>query len=386
MTTRCWFGIFASALLGSLPWASLQTAEAASPDGTDATLGLPALHATDQRTDERIALGRKLFMDRRLSRNGTMSCGMCHVPEQGFTVNELATAVGIEGRSLRRNTPTVLNVGLSTSFFHDGRAETLEEQVWGPLLAADEMGNATRAEVIDRIGGFSDYASPFERAFPGRRLSPETVGAALAAYERSLESGGSRFDRWLFRGEAAALSEAERRGYGLFRGKARCSSCHEIGVQHALFTDNAFHNTGVGVARVDRSVAQIDVQLAPDVQTKVSARMLDELFGAPSRDEGRYEVTKVDKDRFAYRTPTLRNVELTAPYMHDGSLATLREVVDFYDHGGNPNPRLDQLIVPLFLSEHEKDDLVAFLRTLTGSNVGRLAAQARAAASSPSFR
>ncbi len=381
-----WLGIFVSALAGALLGTGPQAAEAAAQQGPDAALGLPASRATDERTAERIALGRKLFMDRRLSRNGTMSCGMCHVPEQGFTVNELATAVGIEGRSLRRNAPTVLNVGYSISLFHDGRVSTLEEQAWGPLLAADEMGNASRAEVVERIAGFPDYAGQFERAFPGPWLSAETISAALAAYQRSLMSGGSRFDRWLYRGEASALTEAERRGYGLFRGKARCSTCHEIGGQHALFTDNAFHNTGVGVSGADRSTATVNIQLAPGVQTKVSMQVLDELFGAPPKDEGRYEVTKLDKDRFAYRTPTLRNVELTAPYMHDGSLATLREVVDFYDYGGNPSARLDKLITPLFLSEREKEDLVAFLRSLTGANVERLVAEARAAASTPSFR
>jgi len=358
-------------------------ADAARPESA---LGLPAAPELATRDADRIALGRKLFMDRRLSRNGTMSCGMCHVPEQGFTVNELTTAVGIEGRSLRRNAPTVLNVGYNTSFFHDGRASSLEEQAWGPLLASDEMANASRDAVVGQIATLPDYHGLFETAFPGQGLSAETISAALAAYQRSLTSGGSRFDRWFYRRDASALSDSERRGYVLFRGKAHCGACHEIGGQYALFTDNAFHNTGVGLGKPERAGATVDVQLAPGVQTKVPLGELDALFGAPANDEGRYEVTKQEKDRFAYRTPTLRNIELTAPYMHDGSLATLRDVVDLYDRGGNPNPGLDKFMLPLFLSEGDKEDLVAFLRSLTGANVESLAAQARAAASTPSFQ
>jgi cytochrome c peroxidase len=325
-------------------------------------------------------------MDRRLSTNGTMSCGMCHVPEQGFTVNELTTAVGIEGRSLRRNAPSVLNVGFNASFFHDGRAATLEEQAWGPLLAADEMGNVSREAVVVRIRALPDYAGRFEDTYPTEGVSANAIASALAAYQRSLVSGGSRFDRWLFGVDANALTATERRGYDLFRGKARCVACHTIGEGHALFTDNAFHNTGAGVASAVRSALQVDVQLAPDMKTHVPVALLDALFGAPAKDEGRFEVTGLKNDRFAYRTPTLRNVELTAPYMHDGSLATLREVVDFFDRGGRPNPDLDELIEPLHLTESEKDDLVGFLRSLTGANVEQLAAQARASASTPSFR
>jgi cytochrome c peroxidase len=370
-----------------LLWTSAQPVTAGtSQEGPDATFGLPPLAATDDRAAERVALGRKLFMDRRLSRNGTMSCGMCHVPEQGFTVNELTTAVGIEGRSLRRNTPTVLNVGYNTSWFHDGRARSLEEQAWGPLLAGDEMGNSSRNAVADQVARLPDYAGLFERAFPGLGASPETISAALAAYQRSLVSAGSRFDRFFFKGEVDALSASERRGYVLFRGVAHCDACHTLEADDTLFTDNLFHNLGVGLGKEDRSSAQVSVQLAPGVETKVSVAMLDTVFRAPAKDEGRFEVTHVEKDRFAYRTPTLRNVELTAPYMHDGSLATLRDVVDFYDMGGIQNPQLDDFMMPLFLTERNKEDLVAFMRSLTGVNVEQLAREARAAASTPSFR
>lgn len=381
--------LFAAA--GALSWvfAGSQTLAADARHADPAlglpALGLPAIAAPDLAAAERIALGRKLFMDRRLSRNDTLSCGMCHVPEQGFTVNELTTAVGIEGRSLRRNAPTVLNVGFNTSFLHDGRAATLEEQAWSPLLASDEMGNTSRDDVIGQIASLPDYAGLFEKVFPESGISSETVGAALAAYQRSLVSGGSRFDRWFYLGEAGALSNAERKGFNLFRGRAQCTACHEVTGKHALFTDNAFHNIGVGATRPDRATATVNVRLAQGVETRVAVGMLDKLFGAPSIDEGRFEVTGIDKDRFAYRTPTLRNVELTAPYMHDGSLASLRDVVDFYDRGGIPNPGLDKKMLPLFLTEQEKENLVAFMRSLTGANVKQLIKEARAAASTPSF-
>jgi cytochrome c peroxidase len=223
----------------------------------DPTLGLPRLTVDGDQASERIALGRKLFMDRRLSRNATMSCGMCHVPEQGFTVNELATAVGIEGRSLRRNAPTVLNVGYNTFLFHDGRQTRLEEQAWGPLLASDEMGNSSRESVAARLARIPEYAGLFEQAFPGRGISPDSIGAALAAYQRSLISGGSRFDRWLLGAETGALTPAERHGYTLFRTKAHCDACHTLEARESLFTDNAFHNLGVGLAGPERSAAEV---------------------------------------------------------------------------------------------------------------------------------
>jgi len=384
MLARCLFRLLA--VLGVSACLVGQPARHAAAGGIpDAALGLPVSSTKNVHAPTQIFLGRKLFMDRRLSGNGTMSCGMCHVPEQGFTATEVATAVGIEGRSLRRNTPTVLNVGFIHNLFHDGRETSLEEQVWGPLLAADEMGNRSREAVVEKIAQLPDYAELFEAAYPGQRISSENVASALAAYERSLVSAGSRFDLWYFGGQDGAMTAAEQRGFALFRGKGRCDSCHVIGEQHALFTDDQFHNLGVGRGKPDRSVAEVRVQLAPGIETTVPLGTLDDLFGAPSPDNGRFEVTGAEEQRYAYRTPTLRNVELTAPYMHDGSIATLREVVEYFDRGGNANPWLDARMVPLSLSESEKDDLVAFLRSLTGTNVGTLAAQARTAAPTAAF-
>ena len=374
------------AVLGLAACLSGQPLDAAAVGETPgASLGLPALSVKNTYLAPRISLGRKLFMDRRLSGNGTMSCGMCHVPEQGFTVIEVATAIGIEGRSLRRNAPTVLNVGFNRYLFHDGRETSLEEQIWGPLLAHDEMGNHSRETVVATISKLPEYTELFAAVFPGQEISPENIAAALAAYERSLVSAGSRFDRWYFGGDPGAMTAAEQRGFELFHGKARCDSCHTIGEKHALFTDEQFHNLGVGQGKSDRAVAEVKVRLAPGIETTVALGTLDALFGAPPSDDGRFEVTGAEEDRFAYRTPTLRNIDLTAPYMHDGSIATLREVVEFFDRGGNVNPGLDARMVPLSLTEDEKDDLVAFLRSLTGANVGALAAQARAAASTPAF-
>jgi cytochrome c peroxidase len=347
----------------------------------DPTLGLPALDVSqsDPSAGARAALGRKLFMDRRLSRNGTMSCGMCHVPEQGFTTNEMATTIGIEGRSLRRNAPTVLNVGFQRTLFHDGRETSLERQIWSPLLAADEMGNASRTEVVARVRALADYSAAFARAFPGTGINEDTIAAALASYERMLGAANSPFDRWFFGGESSALSAVERDGLQLFRGKAGCSSCHLVGERDALFTDHRFHNTGVGWARANAANGTVSVPLGGGETTEVSRAEMAALFGGDLHDEGRFEVTHLQVDQWAYKTPSLRNVALTAPYMHDGSLATLREVIEFYTRGGIDNPGKDPLLQPLQLSLEEKQALEAFLQALTGDNVDQLAAEARAA-------
>jgi cytochrome c peroxidase len=345
-----------------------------------ARLGLPPLERdTGQpRLAERIALGRLLFFDRRLSGNGTMSCAMCHVPEHGFAHNEMRVAIGIEGRSGRRNAPTLMNAAYQPRLFYDGREFSLETQVWSPLLAANEMGNASVGMVIETISALSDYDGLFEAAFD-RGPSMETVGSALASYQRTLLSGDSPFDRWLYGGEDSAMSPAAQRGFGLFTGKARCSACHVIGRDWALFTDHGYHNTGVGAelaASRKRGTAHIPV--APGERLEVSTQGLRHLGGVAEVDLGRYEVTRNPDDRGRFRTAMLRNVALTAPYMHDGSLATLEEVIRFYDAGGIPNETLDPLMRPLGLTGSEQTELVEFLEALTGGNVAALAARARA--------
>jgi cytochrome c peroxidase len=345
-------------------------------------LGLPAVPvpADNPLTKDKIALGRKLFYDRRLSLNNTFSCAMCHIPEQGFTSNELQTAVGIEGRTVRRNSPTILNVAYANVLFHDGREYALEQQIWGPLLAKNEMGNPSVGAVIGKIAKLADYQGLFEKAFDGQKVSMQTLGQALASYQRTLISADSAFDRWYFTHDDNALSAAAKRGYRLFAGKAGCVSCHQIKESGALFMDNKLHNTGIGYRQsMGIKPKAVSVQLAPGVFVDVDSSRIDSVSGASVADVGQYEVTEIPEHRWRYKTPTLRNIALTAPYMHNGSITSLRDVVEFYNGGGVSNPLLDPRIKPLHLNEQEKQDLVSFLESLTGSNVTQLVSDAFAA-------
>lgn len=347
----------------------------------DPPLGLPAVPVPSDNplTRAKIDLGRKLFFDRRLSLNGTFSCAMCHIPEQGFTNHDLATAVGIEGRTVRRNSPTIYNVGYARRLFHDGRENRLEQQIWGPLLAANEMGNPSVGTLMQWIEGFADYDGLFEKAFDGRGLGMETLGMALASYERTLVSGNSPFDRWHFGGKEGAVSEAAARGFRLFSGRARCAECHLVDRDHALFTDHQMHNTGIGYLRSMETRSKVKVEVAPGTYVKLDDEFLAPISETPPSDLGLYEITQYPGDRWKYKTPSLRNVALTRPYMHDGSLGTLREVVEFYSAGGAPNETLDLLIAPLDLNAQEVSDLVAFLESLTGDNATLLVRDAQAA-------
>jgi cytochrome c peroxidase len=234
-------------------------------------LGLPPAPEPGENppTVEKIALGRKLFFDRRLSFNNTMSCGMCHIPEQGFTNNELATPVGVEGRAVRRNSPTILNIAYAASMFHDGRDPSLETQVVAPLTAHNEMANPSIGFVIDRIARLDDYDGMFEAAFGG----PPTVdrlGGALAAWERTLIAADSPFDRWKYGGDEEALTDVQKRGFAIFNGKGSCFACHSVGEAYAIFTDDAFHDTGVGYYRQEVAPADpqpIPVEVAPGATT-----------------------------------------------------------------------------------------------------------------------
>jgi cytochrome c peroxidase len=245
-------------------------------------LGLPPvpLPADNPATEAKVALGRKLFFDRRLSRNGTMSCGMCHVPEQGFTNNELARPIGTEGRSLRRNAPALFNVAYSTRLFHDGRETRLETQVISPLLDRSEMANPSIGYLVARLEQLPDYAGRFEAAF-GAGPSIDRVGQAIAGYERTLQSANSPFDRWRYGGDETALSTEAKAGFALFAGKGGCAACHLIGDEAALFTDNLFHDTGLGwynatVRPSER--AAVPVEIAPGVRVPLERR-----WACPSR-------------------------------------------------------------------------------------------------------
>jgi cytochrome c peroxidase len=336
----------------------------------DPPLGLPSLPVPEANplTREKVELGRKLFFDRRLSLNGTQSCAMCHIPEQGFTNNELTTAVGLEGRDVGRNAPTLYNVGYKSRMFHDARESSLEQQAWQPVINPVEMASPSIGWTLERIRELPDYDGMFEAAFDGKGANMNTVADAVASYQRTLLVANSPFDRWYYGDEKDALDASAKRGFELFTGRGNCSSCHLIGEDHALFTDEAVHNIGTGYERaVEKAPEPLRVILAPGVFGEVSPEnqaMVSAVGGG--NDLGRYEVTGDPDDRWHYKTPILRNVALTAPYMHDGSLLTLEDVVAFYNRGGVPNPLLDPRIRPLDLSAQDEADLVAFLEALTG--------------------
>lgn len=343
-----------------------------------AAFGLPPLRMpADVVLDPgRIELGRKLFFDRRLSFNGTMSCAMCHLPEEGFTSNASQTAVGIEGKSLKRNAPTLLNVAWQSSLlFHDGRESSLSTQAWMPLLHADEMANPSVGHLLQRIRALADYGGRFERVFGGDGPSMHTLGAAIAAFEATLVAADSRFDRWRYGGRSTALSAEEQLGFGIFSGQGRCTACHLVGERHALLSDGRFHVTGVGFTpRTGRSFV---VPLAAGVQTVLTDAELAAFGAVVAPDLGRFDITHDPADRYAFKTPSLRNVARTAPYMHDGSFATLEDVIDFYDRGGGAAPDKSKALSALGLGPDDKRALVAFLRALDGAGLPALSSNSR---------
>jgi len=274
----------------------------------------------------RIDLGKKLFHDKRLSAAGDKSCGTCHDPAQGYTENNKAVSDGLDWRTAGRNAPTVLDVASRRSFFWDGRADTLEKQMVEPLTNKNEMANDSFEAVAARIREMSDYDRFFSYAF-GEPASPQNIAQAIAAYQKTLVTGPNRFDLWFYEDKKKSLNENEIAGYELFVGKAGCNACHLIGARSAPFTDEKFHDTGYWKTK-------------PDTYAEV--------------DTGRYRVTGNREDLYAFRTPSLRNVALTGPYMHDGRLKTLKETVLFFNETGN-----------LDLTDAEVDQLVDFLKALT---------------------
>jgi cytochrome c peroxidase len=285
-------------------------------------------------TPERVRLGRWLFYDTRLSADNTISCATCHIPEYAFS-QPTPVASGIAGQKGKRKAPTFINeaVTLYPHFFWDGRAGSLEDQALGPIENPVEMGNTHSAmiQTLSRIPGYKPY---FKQAFGTEAITKERVAHAIADYERTRMSGNSAWDRWRQNRDEKAVSDQVKLGHDLFFNKARCNQCH-LG---NAFTDSSFHNLGVGW----------------DAKKKAFA------------DEGRYVVTKNKADLGAFKTPTLRDVTKHAPYMHDGSQKTLREVVEWYNRGGEKNPYLDPKISPLHLTPAEVDALIAFMDALDG--------------------
>ncbi|MBI4602447.1 MAG: c-type cytochrome [Planctomycetes bacterium] len=301
------------------------------PLGLDAyALKVPADNPV---TPAKVELGRHLYFDARLSRDGTVACATCHVAAKGWS-NGLKTAVGIGNHVGKRSAPTVINRAFSTLQFWDGRAASLEDQALGPIQNPGEMGN-TLENVVATVKGIAGYVPLFVAAFGDEAVSPDRIAKAIASFERTILSGSSPYDRYQS-GEKSALNEEAVRGMQVFldNNKGRCSICH-AGFN---FTDEKFHNIGIGADKPDWEKEHI----------------------------GRFEVTKAEKDKGAYKTPTLRQIAATGPYMHDGSEATLEAVVEYYAKGGNPNPHLDPEMKKLTLTDQEKRDLVEFLKALTG--------------------
>ncbi|MBL8219353.1 MAG: c-type cytochrome [Bryobacterales bacterium] len=303
-----------------------------------AWLGLPPVPvpADNPLTAETVALGRRLYYDTKLSRDNTVSCASCHSPVLGFADGKRVSS-GVGGKTGNRNAPTVWNAAYASVQFWDGRAPTLEEQAAGPIENPVEM-DLPHDQLLGRLNGDPAYGRLFTQAFGPGRITMDKVKKAIAGFERTVVSGNSAFDRYQYGRDKTAMSEAAIRGLAIFQDAKRgnCAVCHTIEEKYALFSDGKFHNLGTGM----------------DEQGEL-------------RDKGRYDVTKVEADLGAFRTSTLRNIAKTAPYMHDGSQKTLREVVDFYVGGGNANPHLDKEIKELKLSQRDRADLVAFLEALT---------------------
>ena len=300
-----------------------------------APLGIDRLDESPTKpAPERVRLGRWLFYDTRLSADGRVSCATCHVPERAFS-NGTRFARGVGGHAGLRKTPSFINAAHTFTrnrFGWDGHALSLEEQSLLPIMNPIEMG-ATASRMVTTISRIGGYAPYFERAFGDRQVTPHRVASALADYQRTRMSGNSAWDRWQS-GDAGALSPTARRGWDLFTGDAQCSRCH-FG---PTFTDRAFHSLGVGWDAAAKRYT----------------------------DEGRGAITGRPTDRGAFKTPTLRDVARHPPYMHDGSLPTLKDVILFYERGGIQNPHLDTQIRPLRLSSTDIEALVAFLEALNG--------------------
>lgn len=321
-------------------------------------------------TPELVALGEKLFNDTRLSADNTVSCATCHDPKAGF-VDHLPLSEGIGKQRTARNSPTVLNAMFNATQFWDGRSATLEEQAKLPILNPVEMGMKSGDEVVAKVRGVPEYVTAFRKLF-GREPTFDDIATAIAAFERTQFAGEAPFDRFIM-GDARAISASAQRGWALFNGKARCNSCHQGNAVSPLFSDQKFHNIGIAAHK------QNFTELAREAMRFVDSgnqQQIDELAIQSKYTElGRFLVTKQVNDIGAFKTPTLRNVTITAPYMHDGSLATLWDVMDHYNKGGVANPFLDGGMQRLGLTEPEIDDLVAFMETLTTE---RFAALSRA--------
>jgi cytochrome c peroxidase len=328
----------------------------------------------DPITRETVTLGKALFFDKRLSADGTVSCATCHDPANAFTDHN-TVAIGVSNKVGTRNTPTILNAMFSNQLFWDGRVQSVEAQARQPLTSPFEMGMENDDAVVTRVNAIAEYRRQFRGLLGSERSTIETIVKAIAAYERTQISGNSPFDRFIG-GDKNAIIDAQKRGWELFKGKAKCIECHVFTTTSPFFTDFKFYNTGT-VARgaTFESLARRAQEISSNGEHSDSSVLAhnQEFSGL-----GRFLVTRREKDIGAFKTPTLRDVELTGPYMHDGSLKTLLDVVRFYNEGGVDNPMIDVKISRLNLSEQEMSDLVEFIRALTSDDILRLAQSSKA--------
>jgi cytochrome c peroxidase len=320
-------------VIGLIP---LMSAETSSDKPPKPPLGLAPVQWPEDNpySAAKVELGRFLYFDKRLSSDGTVACASCHAPDKGFTDGS-PFSTGIGGQKGGRSAPTVINRAYSTLQFWDGRAESLEAQAKGPIanpieMTSEKTAEAAHAATIQRLTKVPGYVKQFEQVFGAKSFTIDHVAKAIATFERTVLSGNAPFDRYN-EGDKKAMSESQVRGMNIFFNKAACDSCH-LGFN---FTDGSYVNIGIGMDKKD-----------PDL--------------------GRHAVSKKDEDKGAFKTPTLREIEHTGPYMHDGSLKSLEEVVEHYNRGGIKNEYLDQRMKPLKLTEQDKKDLVAFLKALSG--------------------
>jgi cytochrome c peroxidase len=317
-------------------------------------------------TPEKISLGQRLFFDRRLSADGTVSCSTCHDPALAFT-DRKPTSVGIQGRVGQRNAPTVLNALYNKTQFWDGRVNTLEEQAALPIVNSVEMGQPSLEAAVAQIVAVEDYKQAFQRVF-GRPPNGPDLLRAIASYERTQLSFDSPFDHFVA-GDKNAISESAKHGWELFNTQARCNKCHALTDTQrdvTVFTDNDFHNIGIGIIR--HNVVALARQAEQLIKSGDTSAIDRAAIQTDMSALGRFLVTKKEKDIASFKTPNIRNVLVTGPYFHDGSQETLWDVVDHYNKGdGLQNPYLDEDIQPLALTESEIDDLVAFMASLTSA-------------------
>jgi cytochrome c peroxidase len=335
--SRLLFGKSAAGLaLVAMGLLTVVLAEDANDKPPKPPLGLPPVQwpEDDPYSAAKVELGKFLYFDKRLSPDDSVSCASCHAPEKAFT-DGAAVSTGIGGQKGGRSAPTVINRAYSTEQFWDGRAASLEEQAKGPIanpieMTSEKTADAAHAAVVKRLKGVPGYMKMFQKAFDTKEVTIDHVAKAIATFERTIYSGNAPFDRYNA-GDKKAMTAAQIRGMDIFFNKTACDSCH-LGFN---FTDGSYENIGIGMDK-------------------------------PKPDLGRFVVSGKDDDQGAFKTPTLRDIEHTAPYMHDGSLKTLEAVLEHYDKGGIKNPHLDARIKPLKLSKEDKADLLAFLKALSG--------------------